>query len=155
MTARRAGLAALLVAFVLAGSVKAAGDPGPAGDGTYEDLVRRWRTLLVEDVSRVPEIVKNGRPTLLAFIDKHCGYCLSMVPIVEQLQRDYEARLNILTVDNERLDLPVRFLVMKYQIWATPTLVVLDRKGAVYRKLHGPQARPRLEGLLERVLSAR
>lgn len=119
---------------------------------SYSDLVRRWQMLLVRDPHDVRRVVRNGQPTLLAFVDKSCGHCLAMVPVIEELQKLYDGRLNIATVDNEQADIGVRLLLRDYQVWSVPMFVVIDRQGQIYRKLYGPQATQRLTRLLEQVL---
>ena len=142
----------LSLAFLMQPTASAGQDPVRSERTTYSDLVHRWQILLLKDATQLDGIIRSGRPTFLAFIDKSCGYCLSMVPVMEELQREYQGRLNIVTVDNERQDMPVRLLVKDYQVWAVPMFVVFDRQGHVYRKLFGPQSKERLTRLLGQVL---
>ena len=141
-----------LLMLVLFTDALASGGQVRQGELSYPEIVWRWKALLADDVTLLDGMLTNGRPTLLAFIDKSCGSCLSMVPVMEEVRREYSSSVNIMTVDNERQDMPVRRLVTEYQVWAVPMFVIFDRQGRIYRKLYGPQAKKRVRGLLGRVL---
>ena len=128
----------------------AASSRSMAGAGT--DLDARLDALIFKEPARIPEIVAGGRPSLLVFTDHHCAACLQMVPVVERLGQGYEGRANIITVDPQDPQLGVRLLAAKYGVWGTPMMVLLDRAGAVRKKLYGPQLEKTLVRELDRLL---
>jgi thiol-disulfide isomerase/thioredoxin len=123
---------------------------GMAAEGT--DLDARLDALIFKEPARIPEIVAGGRPSLLVFTDHHCAACLQMVPVVERLVPRFEGKANILTVDPQDPQLAVRLLSAKYGVWGTPMLVLLDRAGAIRKKLYGPQLETTLVRELDRLL---
>lgn len=125
---------------------------GPAIGAEATDLDARLDALIFKEPVRIPEIMGNGRPSLLVFTDHHCAACLSMVPVVERLVGGYDGRANIITIDPQDPHLAVRLLSAKYGVWGTPMMVLLDRSGAVRKKLYGPQTEKTLAGDLERLL---
>ena len=125
---------------------------GMAAQG--KDLDARLDALIFKEPAKIPEIVAGGRPSLLVFTDHHCAACLQMVPVVERLGQGYEGRANILTVDPQDPQLGVRILAAKYGVWGTPMMVLLDRTGAVRKKLYGPQLEKTLVRELDRLLRA-
>lgn len=116
------------------------------------DLDARLDALIFKEPARIPEIVAGGRPSLLVFTDHHCAACLQMVPVVERLGQEYEGQANIVTVDPQDPQLGVRLLAAKYGVWGTPMIVLLDRAGAVRKKLYGPQLEKTLVRELDRLL---
>lgn len=126
------------------------GGQAMAAEGT--DLDARLDALIFKEPARIPEIVAGGRPSLLVFTDHHCAACLQMVPVVERLGQNYEGRANIITVDPQDPHLGVRILSAKYGVWGTPMLVLLDRAGAVRKKLYGPQLEKTLARELDRLV---
>src|SRR5690554_1171396 len=64
-------------------------------------------------------------PTLLEFSSTTCPPCQSMVPILEELQKEYKEQINIKTVDiNEHPE-----EAEKYSIILLPTQILLDGDG--------------------------
>jgi thioredoxin-like negative regulator of GroEL len=123
---------------------------GMAAQGT--DLDARLDALLFKEPARIPEMLAGGQPSLLVFTDHHCAACLQMVPVVERLLPRYRGRANILTVDPQDPHLAVRLVAAKYGVWGTPMVVLLDRAGAVRKKLYGPQLERTLVRELDRLL---
>lgn len=143
-----------LVGMALA-SVLVLATAGTVAAGTGADLDARLEALIFKEPARVPEIIANGRPSLLVFTDHHCAACLSMVPIVERLVRIYRGRANVITIDPQDPHMAVRLLSAKYGVWGTPMVVLLDHTGAVRKKLYGPQREKTLAGELDRFLQAK
>lgn len=120
--------------------------------GSRTDLDARLDALIFKELAKIPEILAGGRPSLLVFTDHHCAACLQMVPVVERLGHRYEGRAHIITVDPQDPQLAVRLLAAKYGVWGTPMVVLLDRIGAVRKKLYGPQLEKTLATELDRLL---
>jgi thioredoxin-like negative regulator of GroEL len=116
------------------------------------DLDARLDALIYKEPAEIPEVVAGGQPSLLVFTDHHCAPCLQMVPVVERMVPRYEGRANIITLDPQDPHMAVRLLAAKYGVWGTPMVVLLDREGAVRKKLYGPQLEKTLAGELDRLL---
>jgi thioredoxin-like negative regulator of GroEL len=128
---------------------------GPSDAAVGRDLDARLDALIFREPARIPEIIANGRPSLLVFTDHHCAACLSMVPTVERLVAAYEGRANVVTIDPQDPNLAVRLLSAKYGVWGTPMVVLLDHTGAVRKKLYGPQREKSLAAEMDRAIRAK
>ena len=150
----REGLCGALVAFMLLLPLDArAHDPTlhlEAAD--YPRLVARWERLRTKDTARISQVHVNGRPTLLAFMDRNCTPCLSMVPVVEDLKKVLEGRADIHVIDPEGEDPATRTLLAKFKVWAGPQFVLLTWEGGMAGKLFGPQPQEKLLRRLERLI---
>lgn len=100
------------------------------------------------DGSSVSLASRRGRVVLLEFWATWCGACRSIVPAMEQLHRDYQARgISILAVSDESVERVTWFqrrmgvsypiaaegarAAQRYRVQALPTLVLIDRSGMV------------------------
>lgn len=67
----------------------------------------------------------NGKPTLAEFGWRECIPCKEMKPILEELDREYKDKLNVVIVE-----IPFHEdLAEKYGIRVMPTQIVFDSKG--------------------------
>jgi len=93
------------------------------------NVVKNEKWLKAQQVSKTEnplnEVLNNGRPTVVDFGAKSCAPCKMMVPIFEELEKQYKGRADILII--EIYD--YRDLATKYQIRAVPTQVFFDKKG--------------------------
>ncbi len=144
-------LGSLLSRLLIAGLL-ILGPVGTVAGAEGKDLDARLDALMFKEPARLPEVLANGRLSMLVFTDHHCAACLQMVPVVERLVRGYDERANILTIDPQDPHLAVRLLSAKFGVWGTPMMVLLDRSGTVRKKLYGPQTERTLAGDLERLL---
>jgi len=79
------------------------------------------------DPSSIPltQVLGNGKPTLAEFGSSTCIPCKEMKPILEELAKEYEEKLNVVIVEvYEQLD-----LTREYQIMAIPTQIFFDSSG--------------------------
>ena len=79
------------------------------------------------DPSSIPltQVLGNGKPTLAEFGSSTCIPCKEMKPILEELAKEYEEKLNVVIVEvYEQLD-----LAREYQIMAIPTQIFFDSSG--------------------------
>ena len=71
------------------------------------------------------QAVSNGKPTLAEFGSSTCIPCKEMKPILEELAKEYEGKLNMVIVEvYEQMD-----LTRQYGIMAIPTQIVFDSEG--------------------------
>ncbi|MDD5083127.1 MAG: thioredoxin family protein [Dehalococcoidales bacterium] len=71
------------------------------------------------------DALSSGKPTLAEFGSSTCIPCKQMKPILEQLARDYEGKLNVVIVDVYAQ----KALTNQYRITGIPTQIVFDSSG--------------------------
>ena len=124
----------------------------------YGKLVAALDAMATRDAAVVEAAMANGRPTLLAFLDRGCVECLRMIPIVADLQRDFESTVDVVVVDTDDKDEGFRKLYRRFSVWAGPAFVVLNRNGKTVQRLIGPQPasslRARLQTLVDKIRPA-
>ena len=79
------------------------------------------------DLASIPltQVLGNGKPTLAEFGSSTCIPCKEMKPILEELAKEYEGKLNVVIVEvYEHMD-----LARQYQIMAIPTQIFFDNSG--------------------------
>ncbi len=78
---------------------------------------------------------RDVQPQLLLFDDSECSACLRMRPVVTNLEEQYggEVRFRYIEVGDAQ-NKPV---VQQYQVSGSPTVVMLNRKGAVAARFAG------------------
>jgi len=79
------------------------------------------------DLTSLPleQALSSGKPTLAEFGSSTCIPCKEMKPILEELAKEYEGRLNVVIVEvYEQMD-----LTGQYGIMAIPTQIVFDSEG--------------------------
>ena len=98
-----------------------------------------------------PLLAESG-PSLLYFRANNCPYCKQMTPIVEEIERDYGQRLNVVyaTVDEQE----GKQLAREHGIIGYPAMLLLDSEGERVGLLHGVVPRPSLEGMVDDLLQA-
>ncbi len=92
------------------------------------------------------EAIKSGA-VLVDFSAEWCGPCKMIAPVLEQLSKEYEGKVKIITVDvDEEND-----LAMKFSVMSIPTLM-LFKNGESVGQVVGFQSKPMLEKFIQRVL---
>jgi thiol-disulfide isomerase/thioredoxin len=93
-----------------------------------------WRILSTRSTAEITSVqafqdaLRNGQqPSLVEFYSAYCVGCMAARPIVDQLELEAGARLQIikLNIDTE----PGRSLVDRYSVLFTPTFIYFDRFG--------------------------
>jgi thioredoxin 1 len=79
------------------------------------------------DLASIPleQALSSGRPSLAEFGRGTCVPCKAMKPILEELARDYDGKLNVVIVEIDRY----RDLTSQYRIMAIPTQIFFDSGG--------------------------
>jgi thioredoxin 1 len=98
----------------------------------------------VNDASFEAQVLKSGRPVLVDFWAEWCGPCKMIAPILDQVSREYEGRLEIAKVDVE----DSQATAMKYGIRSIPTLM-LFKDGVVQAQHVGMLSKEQLGKLLD------
>ena len=74
----------------------------------------------VTDATFEQEVVKASRPVLVDFWAPWCGPCRMVAPIVEELAKEYDGKVNFVKLNTD--DNPVT--AARYSIRSIPTLLV-------------------------------
>lgn len=68
---------------------------------------------------------KGSKPCVIDFYANWCGPCKMVSPILEQLAKEYEGKLDIYKIDTET----ERELATTFQIQSIPTLIFVPKEG--------------------------
>ena len=101
------------------------------------------------DPSSIPltQVLGNGKPTLAEFGSSTCIPCKEMKPILEELAKEYEEKLNVVIVEiYEQLD-----LAREYQIMAIPTQILFDSSGKEITRHMGFWAKEEISAQLKKM----
>ena len=69
------------------------------------------------------EVINSSKPVFVDFWAIWCGPCNTIAPIVEEVSKEYENKVNFLKVDVDQN----RDLVSKYNIISIPTLAIFHK----------------------------
>ena len=84
-----------------------------------------WAELPSGNESTIRAALASGRPTLVDFGARSCIPCKKMAPILEQLEKEYRGRANVIFVDVWR----DRSIGSRYRVQMIPTQIFYDAKG--------------------------
>ena len=88
------------------------------------------------------EVAAANLPKMWDFWATWCPPCKEMKPIVEALEKEYEGRIEIRSIDTDQN----KELASKFKIEAIPTLVFLDAKGNELGRIVGKTERDTILG---------
>ena len=69
------------------------------------------------------EVINSSKPVLVDFWATWCGPCNIITPVVEEVSKEYEDKINFLKVDVDQN----RELVSKYNIVSIPNLAIFNK----------------------------
>ncbi len=101
-------------------------------------LARHLEAIEEKEPYHLRDLVHNGRPTLIAFIDHLCYTCLRSVGPLEQLRREFSGRANVTVIDPSHITVAHSWAKDLYQVWFVPKFVFLDKGGDIVREYFGP-----------------
>lgn len=136
-------------------AMAAAAGPLPAHERRFdpEEAVRRLEAIEERDPSRLRELTRSGRPTLIAFIDHTCYTCLRAVGPVGALQRRFAGRAHVVLINPLRLTAAHAWAKDTYRVWFVPKFVLVGRRGEVAGEHFGPTPPGTLAAGLEALLT--
>lgn len=89
-----------------------------------------------------------GKPVLMDFYAEWCGPCHQQSPIIDKLKQKMGDKVEIRKIDVGIDSEQTRQYAAKYDIQFVPTLVI-EKDGALIRKLVGVQSLETLESILK------
>ncbi len=98
----------------------------------------------ISDASFDTDVLKSTQPVLVDYWAEWCGPCVSIAPMLDEISKDYEGRLQVakLNVDQNR-DVPAKFGVR-----SIPTLM-LFKDGQVAATKKGSLSKAQLAAFLD------
>jgi thioredoxin 1 len=98
----------------------------------------------VSDASFDADVLKSAKPVLVDFWAEWCGPCKMIAPMLDEVSKDYDGRLQVAKVNvDENRDIPAKF-----GIRGIPTLI-LFKGGEVAATKVGALSKAQLTALLD------
>jgi len=91
------------------------------------------------------EVVNSDKPVFVDFWATWCGPCRIISPIVEELAKEYEGKVNFVKVDVDQN----RELASKYNIISIPTLAIF-RNGQVVAQAAGAASKESMRTYIDK-----
>jgi thioredoxin 1 len=117
--------------------------PLPAEPTRYEAFMSELIQHVTEDTFE-PSVLKSDVPVLVDYWAEWCGPCKAIAPLLEELAKEYGAKLKIAKVNVDEN----QQLARKYNIKAIPTLM-LFKEGNVQASKLGMMSKPQLTAFLD------
>jgi thioredoxin 1 len=94
------------------------------------------------------KVVDSAKPVFVDFWAEWCGPCRMVGPVVEELAKDYEGKVEFVKVNVDEAN----ELAAKYNIFSIPTLMLLN-KGQVVAQQVGAASKESYKNMIERALA--
>ena len=95
------------------------------------------------------ELLNSDKIVLLDFYTPKCPSCVSMIPILEKLDKKYDDEITIAKIN--AWDDDFQDLVFNYSIRAVPTFFIL-KNGNIIQKFNGYTEKAKLEKVIDQLL---
>ena len=89
------------------------------------------------------KVLKSELPVLVDFFATWCGPCKMMSPIVEEIEKEMEGKVNVYKIDTDE----ATDLAMQYNIMSIPTFLIF-KNGEVVNTVVGMKDKQELLDLL-------
>ncbi len=94
------------------------------------------------------EVLKSEKPVIVDFWAEWCPPCKILLPIIEELAKEYEGRVKFVKVNIEKAN----EIAMLFGVQAIPTLIFFEGGSAV-EKIVGALPKEELKKIIARVFS--
>jgi len=94
------------------------------------------------------QVVDSPNPVFVDFWAEWCGPCRMVGPVVEELAKDYDGKVNFVKVNVDEAN----ELAAKYNVFSIPTLILLH-KGQVIAQQVGAASKEAYKNMIERALA--
>jgi len=94
------------------------------------------------------EVLKSEIPVLVEFWASWCPPCKVMEPILHRLEREYEGRVKIVTLNVDQNPK----IAFRYQVKGLPTFIIFKNGKIVYRSV-AAKSEAELRNIIEKVLN--
>ena len=135
----------VIALFIAAGAKNAGNKPSKKTVNAINREVKGGSTLEFTDANFKSKVLSSGKLTLVDFWAEWCGPCRAVGPVVEDLAKEYNGKVNIgkLNVDENPNT------CLKYKITSIPTILFI-KNGKVVDKLVGAHPRSHLVKKIEK-----
>jgi thioredoxin 1 len=103
----------------------------------------------VNDATFEEEVLKNTEPSLVDFWAPWCGPCRMVAPVVEELARDYDGKVDFFKLNTDENPMTPT----KYGIRGIPTLIIFKGGNEVARVV-GYRPKDELQRELEKAIAS-
>ncbi len=94
------------------------------------------------------EVLKSKKPVIVDFWAEWCTPCKILLPIIEELAKEYEGRVKFVKVNIEKAN----EIAMLFGVQAIPTLIFFE-DGSAVEKVVGALPKEELKKIIARVFS--
>jgi thioredoxin 1 len=94
------------------------------------------------------QVVDSPKPVFVDFWAEWCGPCRMVGPVVEELAKDYDGKVDFVKVNVDEAN----ELAAKYNVFSIPTLILLH-KGQVIAQQVGAASKEAYKNMIERALA--
>ncbi len=91
------------------------------------------------------QVLNSDKPVFVDFWAEWCGPCRMVSPIVEELSKEYEGKVNFVKVNVDQN----RDLASKYNIFSIPTLAIF-RNGEVVAQTAGASSKESIQSYIDK-----
>ena len=92
-------------------------------------------------------VLQSELPVMVDFWAKWCGPCVAAAPVLEELSKEYNGRMDFAKVDVDENS----SLAVKYGVAAIPTMLIF-KDGQPVKQVTGYKSQKELKKILDRIL---
>ena len=113
-----------------------------------EDIYFLFTAITMKNISKEQweqEVINSDKPVFVDFWATWCGPCSMVAPIVEELSKEYEGKVNFVKVDVDQN----KELASKYNIFSIPTLAIF-RNGKIISQIAGAASKESIRNYIDK-----